>query len=427
VRSQGEDGVKIKIEAQPAYGALDVGQDFAGYPIVQTVPGGNHMLVEVPDSWTEDEIDALVTDWLRRGLVVNDGHLWRTEHQDYLPLGFVSGQQVTGGAGTLSQLRDLRPAYTAGDTFGLMAIDEAIRQRGRYGAGVRVGLCDTGCAVHPWFEGKGWRGDLRDGHGHGTHCAGTIAGQQGVASDAVLEVRDVLPGGRGPEHLVAQGIRAVADAGCQVISLSLGGSPSGVIDDAVRYAQQRGCLVICAAGNGGGAAIGSPARASDLAVMAYDRNRQWATFTDGRNWQTPHRIGAPGVDIVSAAPGGGTRQMSGTSMACPHVAGAAALLVGAGLTPAQARDYLLGHRGMDPDGLAVALAGDFGQDSGEPAPPPEETNRIHELAVECIRVVDDARFHLRATDPDRAFDGLGSVSDYLTEITDLSRPKALRR
>jgi subtilisin family serine protease len=133
--------------------------------------------------------------------------------------------------------------------------------------------------------------------------------------------------------------------GCDVLTLSLGGSPSSVIDAGVQYARERGCWVLAAAGNSGGNPTpGSPARAATVIVMAADRACVHASFTDGREWSLPNRYYSMGVNIVAGVPGGATGIMSGTSMACPTLAGLALLLRAAGYSEAQMLAYLASHQ-----------------------------------------------------------------------------------
>lgn len=402
-----------KVQMAPRYGALSVGDNFQGYSVVETTPGGAQAIVALPDHWTEAQVTALMADWERRGVIEDDGRgLFRREYTDYRPVGaFLGrGETITTGAPAL----DVRLLGAPGDTFGLLGITEAVRGRGKWGAGALIGVCDTGVdGSHPWFHGKALAGDLRDDHSHGTHVSGTCAGAHGIASDAALYVRNVLPGGQGSESGIAAGIRACADRGCTVLNLSLGGQPSQILDDACNYAKARGCVVVVAAGNGGGAPIGSPARAADLIVLAMDRSRQYASFTDGRGWSNPNRVVAPGVDIVSSGPGGGTFPSSGTSMAAPHITGAVALLRAAGLDRATAIGYILGHRGAAPDGLACTLAADFGEGAGEEPMPPDELAQVREEFRQAIVLLDDARFHNREANPDFAWTEVGEASRIL--------------
>jgi subtilisin family serine protease len=322
--------MQVKLEAAPQYGALDVGATFHGFPVVSTVPGSPQMIVEVPDddAAAVEQLNALV----ERGDVVD----WREAHADYRILGW---PEIVVAAVN----------YEVGDTFPLVGATEAVRRRGQYGA-VRLGHVDTPVdADHPAFAGKQLvraTGAVPSGgeDAHGTHTLSTAASALGIASDAELYTAPALSGGSGTEAAVANGIRWCADQACRVLTLSIGGSPSQVIDAAVTYARQRGGLVFAAAGNdGGNPTPGSPARAASFIVLACDRNFQHASFTDGRNWSLPRRYYSQGVYIVAGVPGGGLGLMSGTSMATPHLAGLACLLVAAGLDEAQIAAYFDGH------------------------------------------------------------------------------------
>lgn len=308
---------QIKVEALPRYSALRNGDTFEGFEIASTTRGSPHMVLNLPEGWTAEEGVRVLKE---HGYIV-DG---RAAHKDY----------------TVLWIPDtIRPymGEVPGDTFGLMGLTEDVRRRGKFGAGSIVALCDTGLDVnHVAFRGKTVTGDLSDGHGHGTHTASTAASAWGVASDAAIHMVNVLPNGSGTEAGVANGIRAAADFIATqrvpgVLSLSLGGSPSSVIDDAVTYCRQRGTPVVSAAGNDPTASIGSPARASDLIVLACDRARNYASFTSGRTWINPNRCVATGVDIAAAAANtsDGVLVISGTSMATPMIAGMVALWLAA--------------------------------------------------------------------------------------------------
>jgi len=195
---------------------------------------------------------------------------------------------------------------------------------------------------------------IQDDFGHGTHVAGIAAaatdngvGVAGVAGGARIMVVKVLDQyGNGWYSDIIAGIVYAVDNGARIINLSLGGaSQSQALCDAVAYAASRGALVVAAAGNTGGAVLYPAACADALAVAATNQ-------TDGRppfsNYGPQIDLAAPGVDIYSTwyATGiqaSGYFTKSGTSMAAPHVAGAAALLWSQwpAWTPDQVRQRLL--------------------------------------------------------------------------------------
>jgi len=220
----------------------------------------------------------------------------------------------------------------------------------------------------------------QDTNGHGTHVAGTIAaardrvGSTGLAYQAtIMPVRVLGDRGSGSVLDVAAGIRYAVDNGADIINLSLGGGFSRAIDLALQYAQQHDVFVAIAAGNDGGGspsfpAIDSRALGNTISVGANDRAARHATFSDRVGQSGAVQVDAPGVGIFSTLPNGRYGQLSGTSMASPHVAGVAALALSANpsLTAAQLRDVLVGSAdrsvaGSDSVGgidaaLAVSLA-----------------------------------------------------------------------
>ncbi|RKF24610.1 S8 family serine peptidase [Micromonospora globbae] len=233
---------------------------------------------------------------------------------------------------------------------------------GRDGSGVRVAVLDTGVdAGHPDLAGRiaesqdfTGSGSARDGHGHGTHVAATIAGsgaasdglRKGVAPGAKLLIGKVLDdSGSGYDSGIIAGMEWAAHSGAKVVSMSLGGAPTDGTDPMSQAVNDltadTGALFVIAAGNEGAArTVGSPGAAtSALTVGAVDRNDDLADFSSrgprvGDNGLKPE-ITAPGVDIVAARAAGTTMgtpvgdaytTASGTSMATPHVAGAAAIL-----------------------------------------------------------------------------------------------------
>jgi subtilisin family serine protease len=260
-------------------------------------------------------------------------------------------------------------AWSAGDT----------------GQGVDVAVLDTGIdAAHPDFGGRIAAThsfvpdeDVTDRNGHGTHVASTIAGtgaasdgkEKGVAPGADLHIGKVLSdAGSGQDSWVLAGMEwAAVDQDADIVSMSLGSStPSDGTDPlsaAVdRLSAETGALFVVAAGNSGAPdSIGGPGAAdAALTVGAVDSSDDVAWFSSqgprvGDGGLKPE-ITAPGVDVLAArsqyAPEGeGSYQtLSGTSMATPHVAGAAALLAAAhpGLTGSRLKDLLVSSSKQTP-------------------------------------------------------------------------------
>lgn len=229
------------------------------------------------------------------------------------------------------------------------------------GAGVKVAVLDTGIdASHEDLRVVGGASfvaeepdALTDGNGHGTHVAGTIAalnnnvGVLGVSYDVDLYAVKVLSaGGSGTLAGIAQGIEWAIDNNMDVINMSLGGSTgSTTLKQASDNAYNSGIVVVAAAGNSGSVlglinTIGYPARYdSVIAVGAVDSNNNRASFS---SVGSQLEVMAPGVAINSTLPGNQYGELNGTSMASPHVAGAAALLIAQNpnLTNVQVRERL---------------------------------------------------------------------------------------
>jgi aqualysin 1 len=225
---------------------------------------------------------------------------------------------------------------------------------------VNVYIIDTGIATHADLNLVGHvnfaGGQNTDCHGHGTHVAGTAAAIDntrdvvGVAPGAPLTGVKVLAcSGSGSTSGVIAGVDWVTANAKKpaVANMSLGGSASQALDDAVRKSAQSGVVYALAAGNSGANACNySPARAGAgtnngiVTVAATDQNDNEASWS---NYGSCVDIWAPGVSILSTSRGGGTTTMSGTSMASPHVAGGAALYlsrVSPGASPSQVEGAL---------------------------------------------------------------------------------------
>ena len=251
------------------------------------------------------------------------------------------------------------------------------------GLGVNLAILDTGIAAHPDLEIKGGVSfvpnvtSYNDGHGHGTHCAGIAAAKNGtnsvlgVARDCNLFAVKVLSDlGKGATSSVISGLEWCIDNNIKVASMSLGSTsePSVVYATAIRRCQDAGVSAVAAAGNSAGSDfpwVGSPANsfltgvpnASPIAVGAIDITYCIAGFssrgtTESMTWN-PVTVTAPGVNIYSTYLGKGFVNMSGTSMACPHVAGLVALVYQQypRYTPQQVKDKIVSN--------AVSLGGPF--------------------------------------------------------------------
>lgn len=226
------------------------------------------------------------------------------------------------------------------------------------GAGVKVAVIDSGInykhedlkdnyAGGINLSGDGDENDPIDGHGHGTHVAGIIAaakngkGVVGVAPKAkIYSVKVLRSDGYGDRSNVISGIEWAIENKMQVINMSLG-SPqmTEAQQKAIKAAAAAGIIVVCSAGNRGpDGPMSYPGRYPEtIAVSSSDRRDNISSFSS-RGPEVD--VIAPGTNVLSTTKDGKYNYKSGTSMACPHVSGLAALSIAAGLPADQFRKLL---------------------------------------------------------------------------------------
>ncbi len=261
---------------------------------------------------------------------------------------------------------------------GMMGFPAAWGQAGYGSSSVKVAVIDsgvrsthqdlTGGRVLPGYDYYNDDATPDDTCGHGTHTVGTVGattnngvGVAGMSQATILPLKalaaNILGQCSGSAADIADAIRAAADQGAKVISMSIGGPDSTVEHDAVTYAYNKGVLIVAAAGNdGSNNSIDYPgAYPESIAVAALESNKARASYSDGGPQLD---IAAPGSNVISTYNTNDTSysSLSGTSMATPHVAGALALALScapAGTTAATIRNALystaedLGAAGRD--------------------------------------------------------------------------------
>lgn len=265
-------------------------------------------------------------------------------------------------AGTLS------PWYTD-DMWHLDMIGaSAAYEQGAMGAGVRVGVLDSGIAPHAAIADRlaeGWNyvdgnADTNDDYGHGTGVAGLIAGRSaegfiGVAPEAELIPLKCFKQKNSKISNVIKGIYGgVDDLGCNILNLSLGfPEDSPALREAIDHAAEMGVLVVTSAGNGGSAALNYPAAYES--VLGVGEANSDGSVSLRSNHHKGVYILAPGEKLTTIYYGGGYTEVTGTSFSVPLVVGAAAVLW-------SARPELDAQDLMDLLGQAATDGGDPGYD-----------------------------------------------------------------
>lgn len=287
----------------------DVSSDIVGY-----LPALGVYQVKTPDDSTAEEIADIL------------GRLRGAPEVDFAEESGVSGSQEVPP----DSAQQWGPAKIRADEAWVVA-----------GSNVLVAVIDTGVDYnHPdlsalVINGKDFANgddDAFDDNFHGTHVAGIVSashngvGVTGVSFGApILGVKVLGAGGFGSDLAVVEGIRYAVDQGAKVLNLSLGAAAgSAAYEKAVFYATTQGSLMVAAAGNHGASDKFYPAAYEQ--AFAVGNTKQ----DDGRNSTSAFGswvdIAAPGTDIYATMPGNTYANLTGTSMAAPHVAGAAAMV-----------------------------------------------------------------------------------------------------
>lgn len=365
-------------------------QDVPSLELLDTEPAHDEVILDFKDSLANDEAIALAAKWglsARLNSVHSDGpniFVARVaegavpyvrdclqarapqgvleaveENFEYRAMDFEPNDPLYPFQWNFEQVGASRAWKMAtGRAVTVAVIDTGVTVADKPERGIKAGRDLQQTGLTPGYDFVDNDAFVYDGHGHGTHVAGTIAqstnngyGVAGLAFDArIMPLRVLNDSGFGQVSDIADAVRFAADNGAQVINMSLGGPlPSLVLKRAIDYAHQKGVTIVAAAGNGGKRSPSYPAAYDHVIAVAatqFDRTTtfysQWGKFVDiaapgGNTRVDQNDDGRPdGVMQETLKPGKRNEHdfllYMGTSMASPHVAAVAALLYSHGIT-----------------------------------------------------------------------------------------------
>jgi subtilisin family serine protease len=394
---------EVRLTAVALSALLLLGLNETGF--TQEKPGGQRVLIGFKDGVGQQAAESRQI-WVR--------NLGAEVHHSFHFLPLVSARLPENLVAKLKDRAEI--AYVEEDIimhaiqqetpWGVDRIDAELVWNTNTGKGVNVAILDTGIDYdHPdlasnivgginyagywWRDGSTNKLYWDDKYGHGSHCAGIVAavnntiGVVGVAPGASLWAVKVLgDDGIGYVSDIIQGLEWCVDNAIDIVSMSFGSVEySESLDNACYATYAAGVLLVAAAGNENGGAVHYPgACGSVIAVSATNANNLIANFS---STGPEVELAAPGVDIKSTYWYGAYGLGSGTSMACPHVAGAAALVWAAepSLTPEQVRLRL---RQTAEDLGPVGRDNLYGYGLVNAAAAAAQAEDIHDVAVSAI-------------------------------------------
>lgn len=322
--------VKYKSQPSTSIGKMNAMTDVSAERISIGRPGDYFALVDVESASTKMQAKAKAT------LNADSNVEFIEPVQTYKAFATDSSYEYQWAINEKSVLQPMKYAGVGLEGY------EALRLPGR---SIKVAVLDTGVDDRLLdFKGKvdvangkdftdpNGDGSSRDENGHGTHVAGVIGAvrDNGVSMRGMVPNVSILPvkvlgaDGTGDTDQIALGIKYAVDAGAKVINMSLGGGESRTIGYMLKYAYDRGVVVVAATGNESEPEVSYPA--SSKYTISVGATNSLGIVADYSNFGYGVDVVAPGSKIASLVPDGNVVYLDGTSMATPHVAGVVALL-----------------------------------------------------------------------------------------------------